>query len=614
MSDELLDYYNRELAYFRKMANDFADQHPKIAGRLRLNERAQDPHVSRLIEAFAYLNARVRLKIEDEFPELCEAILNVLYPEYLSPFPSCAIVQFELQKSQLELICGYTIPKNSRLTSEEIDGEPCRFQTCYPTEVWPMTLESAKVETPPFEVPMTPHSTEAKAIVRLELKTLSDRVKFSQLSMSKLRVCLNGDSRYVYDLYELIMNNSMGVLLAASNNDQSPVSLPSGCIAPVGFEPQESLIDYSAKSRLGYHLLTEFFLFPSKFLFFDITGINPSVLAQAGRESTLCFYIFLDQIHENLQNLPQSTFQLGATPVINLYQQRCEPIRVSSTKSEFRVVPDARRPLANEVYAINRVTVTSQNRQNVELLPFYSATHQQANERPCFWFANRRKSEIPADQFNVSEELGTDLFLNIVGLDANNQARDFDNWTMEVEATCFNRDYPNRLPTNTNLESESGSSMVTTNCIVHPSSTIRPDLRDEAYWRLISHLSLNHISLTNNENNTESLKEIIRLYNFGKKRLNDVMLDGLVDINARRVVSRVGSVLASGFCKGTEIEVTLNEDKFSGGGHYLFGAVLDRFFALYASINSFTKTVLRTQQREDAICAWPPRTGESNHV
>lgn len=618
MSDELLDLYNRELAHFRKLAGGFADKHPKIAGRLRLNERVEDPHVSRLIEAFAYMNARVRLKIEDEFPELCEAILNVLYPEYLSPIPSCSIVQFELQKSQFELTAGYEIPRKSSLTTQEIDGEPCRFRTCYPVKVWPFSIESARVETPPFNVPPTPVSQQAKGIVRLELKMYSDRVQFHQLSMEKLRVFLNGDSRYVYDLYELIMNNSSGVLMASSDGDQNPVTLPRDCIKPVGFESDESLIDYSAKSRMGYHLLTEFFVFPNKFLFFDIDGITPELLSQAGQGSTLCIYIFLDQIHRNLENLPTNTFQLGATPAINLYQQRCEPIRISSTRSEFRVIPDARRPLANEVYSVNRVSVTSQDRHNIELFPFYSANHHNTERNPCFWFGKRRKTEIVEDQFNTAEDLGSDVFISLVATDAQNKAREFEDWTMDIEATCFNRDYPNRLPNNTKMMTESGTAMVVANCLIHPTETVRPDLRDESYWRLISHLSLNHISLVQNESNTDSLKEIIRLYNFSDQRAGNVMVDGLVDVSASRIVSRLvsgnGSPLSSGFCKGTQIEIVLNEDKFSGGGHYLFASVLDRFFALYASINSFTKTVLRTQQQEQIVCAWPPRTGESIHV
>lgn len=614
MSDELLDLYNRELAYFRNLAGAFADKHPKIAGRLRLSERVEDPHVSRLIEAFAYLNARVRLKIEDEFPELCEAILNTLYPEYLSPFPSCSIVQFKLQESQFELVGGYKIAPKTKLTTQEIDGEPCRFRTCYPCEVWPFNLQSASVETPPFNVPPTPFSQEAKGIVRLELKTFNDRITFDQISMDKLRVFLNGESRYVYDIYELIMNNVTGVVVASSDKDQKPVTLNPDCIKPVGFEFDESMIDYSAKTRMGYHLLTEFFVFPQKFMFFDITGLDASVLSRAGKTSTLCIYLFLDRLYQNLENLPGSTFQLGATPAINLYEQRCEPIRITSSRSEFRVIPDARRPLANEVYLVNKVSVTSQNRQNIELHPFYSANHKKTSDDHSFWFGKRKKTEIAADQFNASEDLGTDVFVNLVGLDTQNHARDFDDWTMEVEATCFNRDYPNRLPSNTSMTPESGSAMVTTKCIVHPTETIRPPLRDEAYWRLISHLSLNHLSLTNNEENTEALKEIIRLYNFSRQRAGDVIVDGLVDISARRCVTRMGGAFASGFCKGTEIQVTLNEDKFSGGGHYLFGSVLDRFFGLYATINSFTKTVLRTQQQEQDLCDWPPRTGEISHV
>jgi type VI secretion system protein ImpG len=612
MSDELLDLYNRELDYFRKLAGEFGDKHPKIAGRLRLSERVEDPHVSRLIEGFAYLNARVRLKIEDEFPELCEAILNVLYPEYLAPLPSCSIVQFELNKTQFELTEGYQIPRKSSLTTQEIEGQPCRFRTCYPVDLWPFSLASAQVSTPPFNVPPTSISQQSKGLVRLELKTYSDRVTFQQLPLDKLRVFLNGDTRYVYDLHELILNNSLGVVLATSDKDQKPVTLPASCLKPVGFARTETLIDYSPRTRLGYHLLTEFFSFPSKFLFFDLI-LPPDTLERLPATSNVCVYIFLQHIHRNLENLPASSFQLGATPAINLFEQRCEPIRVAATRSEFRVVPDARRPLANEVYSVNQVTLTSQQRQQLHLSPFFSANHHPTSERPAFWYAKRKKTEIAADQFNVSEDLGSDVFLNLVGLDSQNRSRDFDQWTLDVEATCFNRDIPNRLPVQTTMTLEAGNALASTKMLVHPTVTTRPDLRDELYWRLISHLSLNHLSLTNNDSNTESLKEIIRLYNFSRHRAGNAMLDGLVKMHARRIVGRVGGPLAGGFCKGTEIELILNEEKFSGGGHYLFASVLDRFFGLYASLNSFTQTVLRTQQQEQTICRWPPRSGESEH-
>ncbi|MEM7784368.1 MAG: type VI secretion system baseplate subunit TssF, partial [Planctomycetota bacterium] len=467
MSDELLDFYNRELAYFRNLSVEFAEKHPKIAGRLRLGERIEDPHVSRLIEAFAYLNARIRLKLEDSFPELCEAILSVLYPEYLAPFPSCSIVKFGLQKSQFELVGGHAIPAKTKMVTQEIDGAPCRFRTCYPTEIWPFDLASASVEIPPFEVPPNPFSNESRGMVRLELKLFSDRVKFERLSINKLRVFLNGDSRYVYDLYELIMNNVQGIVLSPDDKSQKPVILNSDCIEPVGFGLDESLIDYTARTRMGYHLLTEFFVFPQKFLFFDITGFTPEILSRVGKKSTLCIYLLFDRLHKNLENLPNSTFQLGASPTINLFQERCEPIRLKPTQSEFRVVPDARRPLANEVYLVDQVAMTSQDRKLVELNPFYSANHNRQSSL-AYWFAKRKKTEIKADQFNAAEDLGTDVYLNIVGLDGKNCARDFNGWSLDVEATCFNRDYPNRLPANTQMTLETGGAMVTTECVLSP--------------------------------------------------------------------------------------------------------------------------------------------------
>lgn len=614
MSDELLDYYNRELAYFRKMAQGFAERHPKIAGRLRLGERVEDPHVSRLIEAFAYLNARVRLKVEDEFPELCEGLLSVLYPEYLCPFPSCAVVQFKLQPAQFGLAGGHQVERGLPLVTPDIDGEPCRFETCYPVSVLPMDLVQGEVSTPPFAVPQNTLAQRAKAVVRLELKTFKSSVTFQQIALDRLRVFLNGDSRYVYDLHELILNNATGVVVAQSDRDNQPLVLPPSVIQPVGFEPEESLINYAPQSRLGYHLLTEFFCFPQKFLFFDIEGLEAVRSHAAGQTDSLCLYIFLDRVHRNLESLPSETFQIGATPAINLFETRCEPVRVSAHQSEFRLVPDARRPLGNEVYSVGQVVAAGPERQQMELLPFYSTSHGGDRENG-FWFARRRPSQIRADQFNAAEDLGTELYLSLVSADAQNQAQRFDNWTLDVRATCFNRDYPHRLPLRTVMTPRSGASLLQqATCLVHPTETIRPQLKDQAYWRLISHLSLNHLSLLESPNPAESLREILRLYNLPDSRSGNLMLEGLVDVQARRIVSRIGGGLSAGFGKGTGIELTLDEEKFSGGGHYLFAAVLDRFLGLYSTINSFTRTVVRTRQQEGELCAWPPRTGERRNV
>jgi type VI secretion system protein ImpG len=282
MSDELLPYYDRELAFVRRLGAEFAEAHPKIAGRLRLSaDTAEDPHVERLIEAFAYLNARLRHKLDDDFPELSDAMLSVLYPHYLAPIPSLAIVQFVLDRSQGELTAGYGIPQETVLETEPIDGHPCRFRTCYPVTLWPVELREARLAARPFAAPVTPFSASAAAVLRIQLQCLSNDVTFAALTMDRLRCYLKGQSQHVYALYELLFNNVVGIALAASPQDPQPVLLGPESIEPVGFERDQGLLPYTPRTFVGYRLLTEYFSFPEKFLFFDLAGLGNGALARA---------------------------------------------------------------------------------------------------------------------------------------------------------------------------------------------------------------------------------------------------------------------------------------------------------------------------------------------
>src|ERR1700755_2283534 len=111
MRDELLLYYERELDYLRKSAAQFAEKHPKVASRLVLEPtKCEDPHVERLLEGFAFLAARVHLKIDDEFPEITEALLNILYPHYLRPIPSMTVAEFRIDPEQNTPPEGLLIP------------------------------------------------------------------------------------------------------------------------------------------------------------------------------------------------------------------------------------------------------------------------------------------------------------------------------------------------------------------------------------------------------------------------------------------------------------------------------------------------------------------------
>src|ERR1700760_3190290 len=149
MRDELLLYYERELDYLRKSAAQFAEKHPKVASRLVLEPtKCEDPHVERLLEAFAFLAARVHLKLEDEFPEITEALLTVLYPQLVRPIPSMSVVEFQLDSEKGKLSSSIPIARDSLLQSRPVQGNPCTFRTCYDTVLWPVSVTAAEMKQP----------------------------------------------------------------------------------------------------------------------------------------------------------------------------------------------------------------------------------------------------------------------------------------------------------------------------------------------------------------------------------------------------------------------------------------------------------------------------------
>ncbi len=622
MSDDLLPYYNRELSYFRRMGAEFAEAHPRIASRLRLGrETAEDPHVSRLIESVAYLTARIRRKLDDDFPEITDSLLGMLYPHYLAPIPSAAVVQFQLDRSEGELTTGYEIPKGSMLETPPIDGEPCRFQTCYPVTLWPIDVAKAEFSGRPFTAPVTRYSSQAAAIVRIQLRCQTDAVSFDQFEFSHLRFFLNGQDQHVLPLYELLFNNVTQIVLARKASDEEPIVLDPASLLPVGFDRDEGLFPYPVRSFVGYRLLTEYFAFPQKFLFFDLMGLRPQALTGFGQQMEIYFY--LDKTLGDLErNVTADAFRLGSSPVVNLFRKRAEPIKLSHTQSEYHVIADERRRTATEIFSVDRVAATSPDDDVVEFLPFYSFRHgADLKKQTAFWHSSRRAGE----RFKGQVDRGTEIFLSLVDLDMNPAAP--QEWIMDVETTCLNRDLPGKLhkPRMTLTE---GGPISAIACLAGPTPTRRPARQRGAMWRLLSHLSLNHLSITDAVAGpgsvqdsmvaagkkigpaADALREILKLYDFTDSEKAKSEIESVVNVMSRRVVGRTGGDVSGGFCRGVEVTLTFDEGKFPDHGVYLFASVIERFLALYTSINSFSQFVATTRQREGILKRWVPRAGE----
>jgi type VI secretion system protein ImpG len=607
--DELKTYYEDELRFLRAMGAEFAQSYPKIASRLVLEaDKCEDPHVERLLEGFAFLAGRVHLKIDDEFPEITEALLNILYPHYMRPIPSMSIVKFQVDSEQVNPETGLEIERGAMLNSREVGGAPCKFRTCYDTTFWPVGVESAEWTTadrlrPPIK------AADTAGAIRLELKCAGD-VTFQQLSMRTLRLHLSGESALTNTLYELLCNNCARIVIRdpSPKSKAQPVYLDSSQLRAVGFAENESMLPFTRRSFAGYRLLMEYFCFPQKFFFFDLSGLDRLRTAGFGDTAEVIFLISPFERKERRETLEtgitHDTFRTDCVPVVNLFRHTAEPILLTQTRYDYQVVPDVGRRNATEIFSIDDVVSADPQSDAVhQFEPFYSFRHGTPRDRnQAFWHAVRKPSGRRGDD-------GTEMFISLV--DLSGRAVRPSSEALTVRTTCTNRDLPSRLPFGNkegDFELEGAAPIKRIVALAKPTDTLRPPLQKHALWRLISALSLNYLSLV--DEGTEALQEILRLYNFTGSAYSEKQIQGVAKIESKRQFSRVVSENGVAFARGTIVEITFDEGQFTGAGVFLFAAVLEYFLGLYAGMNSFSQLVAHSTQRKEPIRKWAPRAGQ----
>jgi type VI secretion system protein ImpG len=606
--DDLLLYYERELTFLRQMGAEFAAKYPKVASRLVLEpDKCEDPHVERMLEAFSFLAARVHLKIDDEFPEITEALLGILYPHYLRPIPSMSVAEFHLDPEQVTPKTGLKLERGAVLNSRPVNGVPCKFRTGYDVTFWPVDVAAAEWKTPDRLQPAI-RSSEAVAAVRLELHCRGD-MTFSKLALNSLRFYLSGESNLIHSLYELLCNNCVQIVVRdpSPKPKVQPLYLTGDTLRPVGFADNEGILPYPRRSFLGYRLLQEYFCFPQKFFFVDLTGLDR--VCDAGFGSKIEIILLISQFERGDRRqmlelgVSAKTFRLGCSPIINLFRQTAEPILLDHAHYEYPVVPDVSRRSATEVFEITEVvSANPQAQEVVRFEPFYSFRHGMSRTKTqAFWRAARRPSGLRDDE-------GTELFLSLVDLSSRPVQPDVD--TLTVRTICSNRDLPARLPFGNeagDFELEGALPLKRIVALIKPTDTLRPPLAKDSLWRLVSQLSLNYLSLV--EEGREALQEILRLYNFTGSTYSERQIAGLVSVASRRHFARVVSDDGVAFARGTQVDLEFDEEQFVGGGVYLFAAVLEYFLGLYVSVNSFSQLRVRTSQRKELLRQWPPRAG-----
>lgn len=597
--DTLFAQYERELVTMRQLCREYAERYPKVAAKLQIGgDTCDDPHVERLIQSVALLCARVSKRLDDAYPQFTEALLSLLFPHYLRPFPSCAIVRF-LPSTPSD---AGAVPRGTLLESAPVRGVPCTFQTAYDIAAVPATIAAARFDA----VMRAPSSTRLPPGVASAIAIEFDCT--APLS-APLRVYLDGDASFCAALRDALFLRTAAAYVQVG--DDGPwLALAAPPIAPVGFADDDALIPFDARSHRAYRLLAEYFAFPEKFNFADI-----DMAALAACLPATCTRFTL---HLALAGVPPTSDQArllgglsahsllpGCTPVVNLFKQAGVPITYDQRTADYAVLAHPTYAAGYEVYSVERVHMVQQQGKACsanEFRPFYSLRHGAGDtHKGRYWILRH-------DDTLAIASPGHEKVIALV--DADGAPFDVEQTALSIDLTCTNRDLPCMLrcgAADGDLSVPGAAQGAVIRFLRRPTRPHRVGNSQGAHWRLISHLTLNHQSLV--REGADGLREMLTLYDVTGSAVSQRQIAGIVELDHAATTAWIRHKRGASVAHGTEVRLTIDEEAFVGAGLHLFVQVIDQFFALYVQMNSFIELVVLSHQSGEELVRCKPRNG-----
>ncbi len=614
MNPRLLDLYNQELQHVRESAAEFAKEYPKIAGRLTLSGLdCADPYVERLLEGFAYLTARVQLKLNAEYPTFTHNLLEIAYPHYLAPTPSMTVVQLQTDPDEGSLASGFTLPRDSvlRATLGKDTQTSCEYRSAHAVTLWPLQVSQAEYFGNPSAVlgRLAASEPKAKAGLRLTLRTGAE-LPFNQLDLESLPLYLNGADEQPFRLYEQLLGNACAVFARAPGGDWVE-RLPGDALRARGFDDREAAMPVVAQAFQGYRLLQEYFALPQRYLFVEFAELDRAVKRCAGQELELI--VLFERFDPSLESsVGAAQFVPFCTPAINLFPRRVDRIHLSERVNEHHVIADRTRPMDFEIHSLTSVTGHGTG-PDQPFLPFYAVRDPSRYGRDQAYYTLRREPRVLSSEQRRkgtrSTYVGSETFISLVD---NRQAPyRHDLRQLGVSALCTNRDLPLFMSVGTGKSDftlADSAPVSAIHCLAGPSRPRASHAHDNQAWRLISQLSLNYLSLSEGGQGAAALRELLRLYGESNDAALQLQIEGLREVSSKPCTRRLPMPGPIVFGRGLEITLEFDENAFRGTGVFLLGAVFERFLARYVSINSFTETVIRTTERGE-IMRWKAKPG-----
>lgn len=625
MDPELLDYYNDELVYMRELAAEFASLHPKIARRLGMQGfTVADPYVERLIEAFSFVSARMRIKLDAEFPRFTQRLLEVVHPNYVSPTPSIAVAQFHPSREEGNLTRGFQIPRHTALFSKVAPGEetPCEFRSGQDVTLWPIEISEAKLAGPPPDIPALNRYFPDRQIggsLRLKLRTHGDMSFCDLAGLDRLPIYLCGEESVASHLFELLHTSAVGLVIGLPGNlAERHDIVATDAVVHEGLLPAQSLLPLNWTSFHAQSLVHEYFASPSRYYFVTLQQLA-SGLSRIDRNEVE-IVVLLTRTPGSLSGLVDAgQFALHCTPIINLFPKRTDRVEVNEAQPEFHVVADRSRPLDFEIYAIN------------EIIGQQAHTTQQLNFRPLFhtlnqdegnygrYFSVRREARLMSDTARRygtrTPYIGSEIFVSLV--DQHEAPYSARLRHLSVQAWVTNRDLPLLIPRDGRNDLFASDSIpVASIGLIRPPSKPKPAFaQGEHAWRLIRQLGFNHLPLADmpHRKGAQALRDMLRLFVATDDDVALRQIESLIGTQTTPVTRRLPGSGPLVYGRGVHCLLTVDETGFSGTSPYLFGLVLEQYLARHVAINMFTQCELKSMQR-GSVAQWPVRMGSRGAV
>jgi len=613
----LLAFYNQELAHLREMGAEFAREYPKVAARLGMEGlEVADPYVERLLEGFAFIAARIQLKLDAEFPRFTQHLLELTYPHHLAPMPSFGICEFVPRAGEGSLASGPLVPRGTSLRSPIPRGEQtaCEFRTAHALRLWPIEIAEVRSFTYAPDLPVdrvrTPEPVKGGLRIRLRCR---GGLHFEQLECDALTFHVAAQDATAHRLHELVHGACVGAMLT----DGAPRAtllhaLPRGEVREVGHADEQALLPYTPRSLQAYRLLHEYFAFPQRYLFFEVTGLLPGLRRVASDECELV--LLFGRADPALESsVDSSALAINATPIVNLFPRRADRVHLSEERFEHHLVVDRARPMDFEIHTVTSVRgIAAERERDVAFQPLYG-TFEDAPDVGAYFTARREPRMLSSGQRQHgtrSGYVGSEVFLSLV--DEREAPYPHALQQLAVEVLATNRDLPLLLPIGAlgSLTPHDALPVEGVRLLRGPTRPRPAVSGGDVAWRLVNHLSLSHLSLIDaaDGRGATALRELLSLYAEASDPANRQVVEAVRRVASRPLVRRLPVPGPIVFGRGVGVELTVDEAAFADGGAFLFGAVFEKFIARYVSINSFTQTSL-TGEGRGRIGAWPARAG-----